>query len=306
MLAKHLHQILIMKKILITTLLFCSFYIQNLSAQAQTLTYGFKTGLTLSQFDGPSEMNGGQALESNANANGFLVGAIFRYWFTDLVGLKWELLYAQRGSDYTFDGPGFQRFPTQSGTTLDLTGNQQVNLSISNAYVDIPVLLYGKFGRFEIEGGVNIGFLVASSANGQLAFNNGVSANGGSAEDFILTLDYRYRRDDPGAVDFSQGTETITVGGISNDVPAILQTYYLFPEDRGNYFNSIDFGLNAGAYYYWNQGLFIGARFNYGLSDVTTDNYDIEMQALDSNGQFIQRSDKDRNISWQFSLGFSF
>ena len=98
---------------------------------------------------------------------------------------------------------------------------------------------------------------------------------------------------------------TLNVGGLTSNIPSFLQAYYLFPEDRGSYFSTIDFGLNVGAYYYWNQGLFLGGRFNYGLSDVTKDNYDVSRQSL-NNGQFIQRSDKDRNISLQFSLGFSF
>ncbi|MEM6319760.1 MAG: outer membrane beta-barrel protein [Bacteroidota bacterium] len=294
-----------MKRIAFVLSLLYLFSVQEIVAQAGNLTYGFKAGLSLSKLDGPSEINGGQDLEMNSNANGFLVGALFRYWFTDLVGIKWELLYAQKGTDYVFDGPGYQILPTDVGSRIILTGNQNINLNISNSYIDVPILLYGKFGRFEIEGGVNVGLLIASTASGVLNFN-GQSQAGSPVDEFIATLDYKYRRDDPGEVDFELGTTTINVDGTPTNIPRILQAYYQFPEDRGNYFNVLDIGLNVGAYYYWNQGLFLGGRLNYGLTDVTKDDYDVSRVELDASQDFITRSDKDRNISLQFSIGFSF
>lgn len=274
--------------------------------QAGTLSYGFKAGLTLSKFDGPSEQANGQDLEINDNANGFLVGAIFRYWLTDLVGLKGEILYSQRGTDYNFSGAGYQILPTVAGSQLFLTGNQQINLNISNSYLDFPILAYGKFGRFEIEGGINVGLLVSTTASGSLNFSAGESLAGNPVENFVTSLDYRYRRDEPGEADFEVGVINLNVDGSSQSIPTILNAYSSFSEDRGNYFNLLDFGLNAGAYYYWNQGLFLGARFMYGLTDATSDDYDVSRAELDSNQNFIPRSDKDRNMSLQFSLGFSF
>ncbi|MEM1123152.1 MAG: outer membrane beta-barrel protein [Bacteroidota bacterium] len=295
-----------MKKLVLIVLLLNCLAVPPILAQAQTLTYGFKAGISLSKFDGPSEMDGATELEVNDNANGFLVGALFRYWFTDLVGVKWELLYSQKGTDYIFNGPAYQILPTDVGSNVILTGTKRMNLNISNSYFDIPILLYGKFGKFEIEGGVNVGLLVASTASGELGFMNGRTEAGSSVDDFIATLDYKFKRDDPGEVDFELGTTTINIDGTPKNIPRILQAYYQFPEDRGRYFNLLDFGLNVGAYYYWNQGLFLGGRFNYGLTDVTRDDYDVSSVALDENQDFIPRSDKDRNISLQFSIGFSF
>lgn len=278
---------------------------QSLFAQAQTLSYGFKTGLSLSKIDGPSEMSNGMELETNDNANGFFVGALFRYWFTDLVGVKWELLYSKKGTQYAFNGPGYQNLPTAAGAQVNLIGNQRINLNITNDYIDIPVLIYGKFGKFEIEGGVSIGFLLTSAASGDLSFN-GLSTAGSPIDEFNLALEYKYKKDNPGEVDFDLGTRSINVNGLPVEIPLILAAYYQFPEDRGKYFNTIDIGLNAGVYYYWNQGLFLGGRLNYGLSDVTKDDYDVSRVSLDTNGEFIPRSDKDRNVSLQFSIGFSF
>jgi hypothetical protein len=294
-----------MKRLIFAFVVFCSFALNQGFAQAQTLGYGFKAGLSLSKFDGPSEMSNGNNLEKNDYANGFFVGAIFRYWFTDLVGIKGELLYSQKGTDYNFDGPGYQILPTQGGAPVQLTGNQQININISNAYLDIPILAYGKFGKFEIEGGVNFGFLIASTGSGELNFN-GNSLAGSPVEPFDLSLDYKYFKDNPGEVDFTLGTQSINVDGTASEIPSFLQANYLFSEDRGNHFNAIDIGLNAGLYYYWNQGLFIGGRLNYGLTDVTKSRTDVSRVALDANNKFIERDDKDRNISLQFSIGFSF
>ena len=77
-----IYQILIMKRLVLAFLVVSFLNVQNVVGQAQTLTYGFKSGLSLSKIDGPSEMSGGTALEVNNNANGFFVGALFRYWFT--------------------------------------------------------------------------------------------------------------------------------------------------------------------------------------------------------------------------------
>ncbi len=295
-----------MKRFILAFLVTAFFNLQNISAQAQTLTYGFKAGLSYSKIEGPLENNGGTDLEVNDLANGFFVGALFRYWFTDLVGVKWELLYSQKGTDYNFSGPGYQLIPTESGSILSLTGNQSINLSISNAYLDIPILIYGKFGKIEIEGGVNVGILASSRAQGDLAFG-GQSLSGSIVNEFSTALDYRFRRDNPGEVDFSSGTTSIIVDGTQNIIPQSLTAYYQFTEETGKPYKRFDVGLNVGAYYYWNQGLFLGGRFNYGLIDVTEENgYDVSRVSLDASGDFIPREDKDRNISLQFSIGFSF
>jgi len=295
-----------MKRFILAFLVIAFFNPQNISAQAQTLTYGFKAGLSYSKIEGPSENSGGTDLETNDFANGFFVGALFRYWFTDLVGVKWELLYSQKGSDYNFTGPGYQLIPTESGSILSLTGNQSINLSISNAYLDIPILIYGKFGKIEIEGGVNIGILTSSRAQGDLSFG-GQSLSGSIVNEFSAALDYRFRRDNPGVVDFTNGTTSINVDGTPNVIPESLTAYYQFTEATGRPYRMLDLGLNAGAYYYWNQGLFLGARFNYGLIDVTEENgYDVSRESLDASQNFIQRFDKDRNITLQFSIGFGF
>ena len=66
-----------MKRLVLAFLVFSCLNVQNIVGQAQTLTYGFKAGLSLSKLDGPSEMNNGNELETNDNANGFFVIRVY-------------------------------------------------------------------------------------------------------------------------------------------------------------------------------------------------------------------------------------
>jgi len=165
-------------------------------------------------------------------------------------------------------------------------------------------MAYGRLGKFELEGGVSIGFLLAASASGELELN-GVSESGASAGLYNGVLDYRYNRDNPGIVTTPDLVE-INVDGQVVNVPKILTAFYPFTTDRGRYYNALDLGLVGGINYYWNSTLYLGARLNYGLSDVTSnDGYDVSRAALNGDN-FITQSDKDRNFSIQISLGFSF
>jgi hypothetical protein len=54
-----------------------------------------------------------------------------------------------------------------------------------------------------------------------------------------------------------------------------------------------------------NGGLYFSATATYGLIDVT--NSDLDFSYVDIDGfDFKTRDDKDNNLSFQFSLGFSF
>jgi len=271
---------------------------------AQGWKLGFKTGVTISKIDGPSEQASGMDLESNTTDGGFMIGAIIGYKFTDLAGIKGEILYNQKGTNYNFQGPGYQIFPNDAGGQTILTGEQRIDLGVSTSYLDIPIMAYGRLGKFEFEGGVSVGFLLSASASGELEID-GVTASGASAGIYNGVLDYRYNRDNPGIVT-TPDVVALNIDGQAINVPKILTAFYPFTTDRGRYYNVLDFGLVGGINYYWNQTLYLGARVNYGLSDVTSnDGYDVSKATLNG-GNFINQTDKDQNFSIQFSLGFSF
>jgi hypothetical protein len=52
--------------------------------------------------------------------------------------------------------------------------------------------------------------------------------------------------------------------------------------------------------------VYLGGRVIYGLSDVDDDQYDIAYQSLDSSNNFIYRTDDNRNLTIQASIGFLF
>ena len=173
-----------MKKILFIVLAIC---IVN-TAFSQGIKLGFKTGLTLSKFNGPSEESNGMELEANSTSGGFMVGAIFGYSFTDLSGIKVELLYNQKGTQFNYTGPGFQSLPTETGSTVFITGDQNIDLNVSTAYLDIPIMAYGRLGRFEFEGGVSLNILLSSAGNGEVGIE-GFTAAGSPTGTFNGVLD---------------------------------------------------------------------------------------------------------------------
>ncbi len=294
-----------MRKILFIVLAVC---LTN-TAFTQGVKLGFKTGLTVSKFNGPSEESNGMEVESNNTTGGFMVGAMFGYGFTDLSGIKVELLYNQKGTQYNFTGPGFQNLPTETGSNVLITGDQRIDLNISTAYIDIPILAYGRLGKFEFEGGVSLNLLLSSTGNGEVEIN-GVTPAGSSTGTFNGVLDHRYGRDDiSGRVSFlPEDLITLNVDGQMINVPKILNAYYLFSDNpqslsSDRVYNFLDIGLVGGINYFWNSTLYLGARLNYGLLDVTNNDSGYDISKINrANGVL---SDKDQNFSIQLSLGFS-
>src|SRR5258706_9843430 len=89
----------------ITVLLFLAI---KVTSQNDAIGYGFRAGISLARFDGPPERGpNGETLETNKMASGFHIGAQFSYKFGDLMGLRAELLFSQRGTDYLYDGPSY-------------------------------------------------------------------------------------------------------------------------------------------------------------------------------------------------------
>lgn len=294
-----------MKKLALVTMIF----VLAQSMQAQGVGFGFKIGMTQSTFNGPSEQANGNDLESNSNAGGFMVGAIFKYNITDLVGIKAELLYNQKGTKYNFTGQGYQFLPGQGQpfNTL-LTGAQRIDLDISNSYLNIPVMAFGRVGRFEFEGGVSFGVLLSASGNGEVEID-GLSGTGNPTGIYNGVLEYRFNNTTPRRIaSVAADVVVLNVDGQMVTFPKFLDAYHRFPALTGlnsdRVFNALDVGLVGGINYFWNSTLYLGARLNYGLSDITNNESGYDVSKVDFNGG--SRNDKDQNMSIQVSLGFSF
>lgn len=273
-------------------------------AQAQ-LRYGFKTGLNFASINGPSEMDsGGSELESWSSITGFHIGLSLGYAFNDYLGVRSEFLYSKKGAKYTFDGPSYRIFRLDGVSTLT-TGNSRYRININNAYLDIPLVAYGRWKDFELSAGMYASLLVQSIGDGSLNYTNGRTAVlQNPVADVELFLDYNYRKDEPGRGIEGQ-TEVVQVDAKTVELPKTLGAYYDFTEDKGNLYNTLDYGLVAGLSYFMSRSLFIGVRLQYGLADLTRNAADLSKGSTD-NGNLLFRDDKDRNVVIQASVGFSF
>ncbi len=273
-------------------------------SQNENLGFGFRAGMSFAKIDGPSEIGtGGEELESNKMASGFHIGLIVNYKFTDLMGLRGEFLYSQRGTDYLYEGPSYYVLGRNTPSSVTLTGTRKQTINVSNSYIDIPLTVYYKIKFFEISGGLNTGLLIGSSGGGSVEFS-GKTPNQGTVIPFKVNLNHNYAKDDAG--DASPDFQTINADGFTYQVPTFEGAYYNFETKDKNFYKTLDFALNAGLSYFLNDGLFLGAKYIHGLGDVDNNENDVSLKELNPNGTHIQREDINKSTSWQFSVGFQF
>ena len=285
------------------TILFLSFVF---SMTAQDISFGFRTGLNFNQIKGDSETDGTTELEEYTSNTGFHVGATFTWKITELMGLRGELVYNQKGGRRSYDGPSYLVLTATNGDRIVTTGNRSQNLNLTSSFINIPIMGYVKpIPQVEVFGGVDLGFLVAATVFGEVNYTDG-RFGGASIEDFRFEVDGNYLSDDPGEAFFSNPPETVSIGNnLTAEIPSSAGVYYEFSEDMGNLYKVIDLGLVGGISVYLNGSLFVSARLNYGLTDITKEAADVSLKSK-NNDQFITLDDRDRNFSIQASIGFSF
>lgn len=271
------------------------------SASAQgEFSGGFKAGLNFSNLIADTETDD-ERFDYNT---GFHIGATFVYSITDLFGLKGELMYSQKGTQYSYNGPSYFTFYTSSGNQIFTTGNRRTDISVANSYIDIPVMVYFKIGQIELEAGINGAFLIGSTGSGGITYS-GATAIGDPVPEFTTGFEASYFGDDPGLESILRAGD-ITLNGIVAFQPESIGAYYEAADNDGKKYNRFDAGLNAGISFFLNNGLYIGARANYGLTDITNEEQDIAVSELGSGNTFLTRDDKDQNLSLQASVGFRF
>lgn len=268
-------------------------------AHAQ-LRGGFKTGLNFSSLKGPvlSEDGGTETFEPST---GFHVGPVIQWPISESFGLKAEFLYNQAGGKYHFDGNGFNIFRAEDGTKILATGQKKVDLRLLNTYLDLPIMAYGRIGAFQLEGGLRLGLLVSSTADGKMTFS-GKTELGTPVEVQDQTLFYNYKKDKAGEANYGEVT-TILLDGKKTEIPSKLGAYF-FEDTKEKFFNTFDVGLAIGASYFIGRSLYVGARANFGLSDVTNNKADFNQIKTDGLN-LIRQADKDKNFQIQLTVGFS-
>lgn len=274
-------------------------------ALSQSFSGGFKAGLNFSTLSGDAETdNSNEKVEDYGFNTGFHIGAAFNLKLTDNFGFRAELLFNQKGTDYSFDGQSYWIFGPTSNSPIIGIGTRITDLKISNTYIDLPLMAYAKMGRVEISGGVNAAVMISSRGTGETTFN-GQTLNGSTIGLFTVTLDHNYFRDKGGEAK-TDITKKVAIGGSQIDIPSSIGAYYLQDSGDENLFQRLDFGLVGGIGFYLNRGLYLGFRANYGLPDVTKTATDISKVRLDTQQTFVTRDDKDQNLSLHASIGFSF
>lgn len=278
----------------------------SLHLSAQSISGGFKTGLNFSRFDGPMIQDAnGSDLESFNYATGFHVGAIVNFKLTDYFGIRTELLYSQKGTDYDFNGPSYLRiYNDNASQNVILEGTRNTTINITTSHIDIPILAYVRLGRIELAGGVNAAVMINSTGTGEVALRNVTTPLGQPKEDVIISVDANYNQDNFQITELID-PRTITVLNVDYLAPSVIGAYYDASDSSDNAFKRLDWGLNAQLGFYLNQGLLLSFRANYGLTDVTNQIQDLDPRTLEA-GQVVTRDDFDRNISLQASIGFSF
>ena len=272
---------------------------------AQEFSGGFRAGINFATIRGPLEMSdSGNDLEEYKMSTGFHVGATANLKFNDYFGLRAELLYSQKGTDYNYNGQSFWILYTEDDQPIYATGDRNTSLSITNSYIDIPFMAVGRYGRVEISGGASLGFLVSSRGSGELTFS-GQTAAGSTVDPFTVVLDFSYFDDTFRRTDIDD-VEIRDIDGKTVKIPKTLTTNFQELEGKQDLFKTIDLGLIGGLAFYLNQGLYVGLRVNYGLSDLTKTEQDPSRKELNEDNNLIFRDDKDHNLTLQASVGFSF
>ncbi len=274
-------------------------------ARGQEFSGGFRAGLNFANFDGPIETDvAGNELEEYNTVTGFHIGAVFNYAITDLFGLRGELVYSQRGAEFNFEGPSYWIFQTTDDQEVFSTvGTRITILDITQSYIDLPMMAYGRVGRFEFLGGVVPSFLISSRGSGQLTYS-GTTVEGSQIEEFTAALDFNFFQDNFN--DTPDNTVTRNLDGKLAIIPQVLGANFTNLDEDEEVFTFFDLGIVGGVSFYFNEGLYVGGRFNYGLLDITREERDVSRVSLDEDRNYRFRDDFDHNLNWQASIGFLF
>lgn len=262
---------------------------------------GVKIGLNISNLKGPAEtdLDKGTVLESTENYTGFHMGPSFSIPFSDRFGVRGELLYSKKGFKYKYQGtsPRLFRYDNNQGFGGTI-GQANLGLSVNFVNLDVPLMAYARLGKLELSGGAYLSVLFQKVADGALQYSwKNLDGTEGQIELYQV---HNYNKDVIGGADDSE-TITTQVNGRNVTLPRTVGAYYDFPEDKGNLYKSLDYGLIGGASFYISSTLYVGARLQYGLVDLTNNSADMSRYL----GYPNNREDKDYNYNIQVSVGFN-
>lgn len=188
---------------------------------------------------------------------GYQFGAEIGTRFQDVIGVRAELMYANIRFSQS------EERIQQEGSGPERLFTESVDVRNGTLTASGAVLLTLGNG-FEVSLGPQFDLLLSSVADGTWNF---------SAQDSILPVDYDYLDD-----------------------PAGEGAYWNFDQKNGNYFNSLNLGINLGLGLNVIGNLFIDLRTNYAVTDLVNDFY------LEGSAKETRRFDVIINASYRIPL----
>ena len=278
---------------------------------SQELRIGIRAGVELARFSGPSEIDvNGNDLESNTWKSGFHFGISTDLKFSDRFGLLSDIVFVQAGTRYDYQGDGqlwlkgtVNNFPHDE----IITGDRSDILTVNNAYLEIPIRPYIRFGRLRLGAGISLNTLLISKANGEVKMT-GRSKNDRptSPETIAFNVEANYFTD-PSKYTPPNEPQEIIVDNLPIIAPTNVNGYAENEDVDENYFNRFDVAVIGDVSFFLNSGLYLSFAFSQGLLDITNNNVDFYKNNFDDAEQSFPRSDdKDIQQNMRISLGFSF
>lgn len=282
------------------------FFVTN-EARGQGIGSVFRAGLTYSKLSGPVLMDDiGSELERLGMVSGFHLGAGLRYKFdyAEQYGIGFEVVYTQKGGRTEYNGPSYFVLRSPDSPTRVLNGTRTSTLDISTSHFDFPLTLFGKFfNKLELHGGLYASFLLRAEGGGNFSFKT----NTPNDIDFTVFWDQNFRNDNIPDISAPISGETIEVRVLGDRylLPKTQGAYFEHVEKTRNLFRYIDYGLIGGVSFFLTRGLYLGGRFQYGLSNQVNNDMFISLRDIEGTTPLL-REDSRRNISYQVALGFAF
>lgn len=305
--------------------IFCSLLI-SFNLFAQEWKYGAKAGVNVSNIIGEMETDDtGKQLESTVFIAGFHIGPTLNYKTSDKSSFSMELLFSQKGVKNRFEDESsfYYLLKPKNDTVFTrskfVEGEMKQIITTNLGYLDLSAMYYYNIvSNFKVGIGATVGVLLNGSAIGTTEFSGRLKEGSEfvGLDKITISNDYQYIRnkalyDDPDSIHVNSiVTDEVLIDGNSLldklFVPEEVGAYYDFPEKQGHFFNRLDLGVNLELRWELDSGLYFGLRGSYGLLDATNNYYDFSRDKVDENLERISRSDFDRNVSIQTSVGFNF
>jgi hypothetical protein len=218
------------------------------------------------------------------------------------MGVRGELLFSQKGTKYSYVGPSYFNIK-KNNEYIPTVGTRTMSIAVNNNYIDIPLMFYTLlFEHLDVSVGGYASFLVGSSGKGDLEYSGKRENSNAVVGPLKFTLDGNYLKDRAGSV-AATSTQTIRLEGDQITLPTNLGGYYEYKtKPDGKKYNFLDYGLTGALHYRLNRGLYVGVRYQWGLSDVSNDKFDISYKSLSPAKEFILIPGKYKNKGLQFSI----